>query len=233
MLNFRICGIAAGAALIFSLLLGLASGTPFPALALRALAFGILFFMLFCLIFWLVNRFIPELLSVSGSSLSGLNISPGQGGASAASSGSAAGAFPSSGSAAADDEVDDIESKVFESLTRGSAQQDFSPNKDGVSDPSASGGLDQKEEEDYTEKRTSAAQPAGDDLMPDFDALSEAFSMNSGSGEEEPDGGIEAVPVDRRPKSGSKKSDALKGDFNPKELAQAIQTVLKKDEKKQ
>jgi hypothetical protein len=189
--------------------------------------FSLLFFALFCVIFLLAGRFVPELFSIAEGE-SGSSFAPGTGsGASSVFSDSADGVFPSG-----DDEVDNIEGEVYPSATQDFAQQDIAQNIGN--DASPQGGLDQgtpegynKEKENSAQTGVSAPQQAGDDLAPDFDVLSEAFSSNSGSGE----AGIEAVFDDVGPKSGSKKKDALKGDFDAKELAQAIQTILKKDEK--
>jgi hypothetical protein len=94
-------------------------------------------------------------------------------------------------------------------------------------------GLDQKNEEGYTSKGeappSGAAVPAaGDadgsgevDILPDLDTMAEAFipAVDSGQPQEA-----------SRPSSGNK-PEKLDGDFNTKEMAAAIQTILKRDEK--
>lgn len=225
---------------MLSLLLGLASGSHFPALLVRALVFSLIFFALFCIIFRLAGQFVPELFSgvsaVPGRMTGGLDIPSGQetAGVPSASSGQALGAFPLENFDETGDEVDNIEGKVFASLVPGVAQQDSPPDEAGVSPFSVSGGLDQGEKEEYTAKAAAGARSAGDDTMPDFDALSAAFSSNSGTGQAGQNVEMEVLldSAEMKKTSRGKGKDALEGDFSPKELAQAVQTVLKKDEQK-
>jgi hypothetical protein len=67
------------------------------------------------------------------------------------------------------------------------------------------------------------------DLIPDFDTLSEAFLPDSGPGES-PEPVIFDTPEPKKSNFRVSANQGFAGDFNPKELAQAIQTVLKKDE---
>lgn len=246
MFNFKISGFAAGAAFVLSLLVGLVSGAPAPILLLRALLFAVLFFLLICLVFWLLNQFVPELLSAADD---GLDLAPGSRVDISVGPDRIEGAFP----AGDHDAVDDIE-KTPPLSAPGDADSLFS----------APGGLDQGEEGGYTTGGSLPAEwPDGNsagkgagfetadsgeiDLMPDFDSLSAAFFSNADSpaagGGEKPaepeeisafetpafDSPESGAPEPRRPLSSSKNS-SMKGDFNPKELAQAIQTVLKKEE---
>jgi hypothetical protein len=66
----------------------------------------------------------------------------------------------------------------------------------------------------------------GFDTLPDLDAMAGAF-MSSDSGGEE-DVAPSAFPAERK-MSSTNKGDTMGGDFNSKELASAIQTILKKD----
>jgi hypothetical protein len=221
--NFKISGIAGGAALILSLLVGLISGAGFLIVCLRALLFGAAFFALFCLVFWLLGQFVPELLSGSGADLdfgapgSRVNLTVG---------GSIEGAFPSGGV----EEVDNIEKAAGRPRPQ----------------PGASGaqvmGLDQGDQSGYT-SGGDGMRPAnsgsegggislsgGEDsgMMPEFDALSGSFVTTSGA-EAEPEN-FDTPSEPRRPLSRGGKSNVM-GDFDPKELAQAIRTVLKKEDK--
>ncbi|MCL1815950.1 MAG: hypothetical protein FWG27_09065 [Treponema sp.] len=222
MFNFKICGFAAGSAFVLSLIIGLLSGVGFLSVLFRAIIFAIVFFVLSCLVFWLVAQFMPELLSDPEDDLgfsgpgSRVDISVGEG--------PIVGAFPADNS----EKVDDI------------------AGRPSTIAAAAASPLDQGGNEGYNEKRVFAA-----DLRPaagSASSLDESFdldvSLGTGKAEALPDiGGIgesvtagstEEVTFDssepRRPKSSSRKSE-MAGDFNPKELAQAIQTVLKKDEK--
>jgi hypothetical protein len=220
MFNFKVSGIAAGAAFVVSLLLGMLSGSGLPALLLRALGFGVFFFVLFCLIFWLVGQFMPELLSgpddLFDAPGSRVNISVG--------SGPVEGAFPPADT----DELDNIDGRAAQPADE---QTDFPA--------SVAGALDQDDETAYNRRgpafeATSAKSgternAGGADLIPDFDTLSEAFLPESGP--ESPEPVVFDMPEPKKPHSGVSANQGFAGDFNPKELAQAIKTVLKKDEK--
>jgi hypothetical protein len=65
--------------------------------------------------------------------------------------------------------------------------------------------------------------------MPDFDTLSGAFLPDSGS--DTPETVVFDTPEPKKTGSRASKSQGFEGDFNPQELAQAIRTVLKKEEK--
>ncbi|MDR0586683.1 MAG: hypothetical protein LBG26_05540 [Treponema sp.] len=228
MFNFKISGIAAGAAFVVSLLLGLVSGSGFPALFFRALGFGGFFFLLFCVVFWLLGQFIPELLSGSGDLFdapgSRVNISVG--------SGPIEGAFPSDDS----DEVDSIDGRAAQVFP---GQIPVQADENADSSEPAGMALDQNDEEGYNkEGSVSAGEAPGKgtgrnsgevDLIPDFDTLSEAFLPDSGP--DTPDTVVFDIPEQKRTSSRVPQNQGFGGDFNPKELAQAIQTVLKKEEK--
>jgi hypothetical protein len=228
MFNFKISGIAAGAAFVVSLLLGIVSGSGFPALFFRALGFGGFFFLLFCVIFWLLGQFVPELLSGSGDLFdapgSRVNLSVG--------SGPVEGAFPSDDS----DDVDSIDGRTAQ-VSPGQIPVQADESADTF--VSAGEALDQNDEERYNKKESvSAGEASGKekgrksgevDLIPDFDTLSEAFLPDSGP--ESPDAVAFDIPEQKRPSSRVSQNQGFGGDFNPKELAQAIRTVLKKEEK--
>jgi hypothetical protein len=229
MFNFKAGGIAAGAAFVVSLLLGLVSGSGFPVLLLRALGFGVLFFVLFCLVFWLLGQFAPELLSGSDDLFdapgSRVNISVG--------SGPIEGAFPSGDS----DEVDNIDGGAARAFP---GRPPVQANENADFAVPAAEALDQDDEEGYNKKEPLSAEEVsgrgtgrnsgGADLIPDFDTLSEAFLPDSGpESPEEP--AVFDMPEPKKTGSGASASRGFSGDFDPKELAQAIKTVLKKDEK--
>jgi hypothetical protein len=222
MFNFRISGIAAGAAFIVSFLLGIVNGAGFPVLLFRALGFGVLFFVLFCVVFWLLGQFVPELLSGTDDILdapgSTVNLSVG--------SGPIEGAFPTGDF----DELDNIDARISPGRF---------PARDKKPDFSAPAGkaLDQDGEEGYNEGAGPSAEEETDkrsgrnsgeiDLVPDFDTLSEAFLPDSGSDTTV----VFDTPEPKKTSVGASQSQSFGGDFNPKELAQAIRTVLKKEEK--
>jgi len=214
-INFRVSGIAAGIAFVLSLIIGILSGAGFPYLLLRALVFAGVFFALSGLGFWAVSRFLPELLSEGGGADGGddfdiavpgsrVDISVGS---------SVEGAFPEDAS----DSVDDIAGRP--SAVR---KQSISP-------------LDQNEDSGYNEERgfdsLAASESLGDDstdALPDMGSL----SGDSDDDDDEEDLGMDSFdPPPEQPRRSSSKKPALAGDFDPKDLARAIQTVLKKEEK--
>jgi hypothetical protein len=222
--NFKAGGIAAGVAFALSFIIGLVSGTGFLTLLFRALFFGALFFGLSCLVVWLLGQFVPELLSGaegdSDISVPGSIIDIHEG--------PVAGAFPEDNS----ESVDDIGG-------RPSARPRQNPR---------STLLDQEEKVDYTDTQDLAddlgslsagsfagsfPEPpvsSGAEAIPGMDGLSEAFTPQPG-GFDAGAGSFDTPEPERRRSSSGSGATTFKGDFNPKELAQAIQTVLKKDEK--
>jgi hypothetical protein len=204
--NFKVSGIAGGGAFVLSLLIGLISGSGVITLVLRAFGFGVFFFVLFCVVFWLLGQFVPEILSTDDLDIPGsrVNLTVGD---------RIEGAFPVGNA----DEVDNIEGKAAAVSGRSSSDE---------AGPS-SAGMDLGNQSGYTDNRDSEGTGSSGG-MPDFDALSGSFSASSASEEDEP---VVFESEPRRPLStGGRNSDAM-GDFNPKDLARAIQTVLKKEEK--
>ncbi|MDR2020757.1 MAG: hypothetical protein LBQ14_08345 [Treponema sp.] len=204
MFNPRLYVIAGGAGFILSLLIGFISGAGFLAALLRALAFAVIFALFAGGAYWVIGQFLPELLS-SGS-----------------------------------------EEEIPGSRINISVNGDDAEEQGGVLDPNSDSfgenvlGLDQKGEEGYTSKGEAGEGPlpgasfsiavptaadadgAGEvDTLPDLDAMAEVFIpvMDEGQPQEV-----------SRPASGNK-PEKLDGDFNAKEMASAIQTILKRDEK--
>ena len=76
MFNLKVGGIAAIAAFLLSFIIGLISRTAMPILVIRPLIFAVVFFALSGLLYFLINRFLPELLSEGGAD-SGSEFLPG------------------------------------------------------------------------------------------------------------------------------------------------------------
>jgi hypothetical protein len=95
-------------------------------------------------------------------------------------------------------------------------------------------GMDQSEQNGYTSEGISSAA-SGDsgsfDALPDMDSLAGGFFSSSGDGEEAGES-FDTGEGSRTPKRSpaGNKTQKLEGDFNPKEIAQGIRTILKKDE---
>ena len=220
MFNFKISGIVGGAAFILSLVIGFLSGAGLLVVLIRALMFALVFFGLTCLIFWLVAQFLPELLNGPEDDLgfgapgSRVDISVDS---------PITGAFPRDNSEVVDDIAGKPSTPVSLPLDQG---RNTRYNKDGDS-------LDDGEFADPKSFGSAGLDSGADsgmakaEALPDMDGLVEASPDNT-AGEIEADTSVFDEP--RRPISSSKKP-AMAGDFDAKELAQGIRTVLKKDNK--
>jgi hypothetical protein len=248
MFNVRISGIAAGLAFILSFLLGIAGGASFPTLLLKPLIFAILFFIIAGLAYFLVSHFLPELMDetwepeteedVPGSRVNITEEEP------------SAQAFYAA--AKADDSEDNL-GNISDLI--GTDEE----SGGGLSNNRPEMGMDQQGKDQYTRRESGASvdaqagfgmegasRPAegigraagtfpasvsgGDpvDVLPDLDSLAGAFLP--GSGEDAADTteySTSAAPA-KRP-SASSKGQKMEGDFNPKELAAGIRTILKKE----
>ena len=247
MFDFRISGIVAGIAFLLSFLIGLLSKSTMPALIVRPLIFAVLFFILPALIKILVSRFLPELLEDSSPEIipgSRVNITEGDeaGYPMEYPAGYPMEAPPSLGQAPVfagakpDDSGDDVGniSDLFKSQSQ---------------DKGFSAGMDQIAEDDYTEKgmgdfgtgkekgawtQTERKAPAetsfgfsdSEESLPDLDSMAGAFI--SSSSDENPETVEYSASTPAR-KQSSNKAQAWTGDFNAKEIAAGLRTVLNKD----
>jgi hypothetical protein len=230
MFNLKWSGAAGAFAFALSLLIGLLGGGALIAL-IRALFFGVFFFALGSLAYWLISRFLPELLDPEDfddddddgeEAGSRVNIAV-EGGEDFALPGALNGDF---------------------------AELDSLPGLGGKAAGEAPGGpgnpaaLDQNGEDDYTEKGNGAQFGAGAsgesggfvaipgdstnsvDELPDLGNLPSGFLPSGGELETKVSMSPPAIP-DTQAGGAGKKPGA--GDFNLKEMASAIQTILRKD----
>ncbi len=236
MFDLKICAIAAAAAFLVSALLGLVGGVGAAALLVRALVLAAFFFGFAAGVQFLVARFLPELLnpSAAGEDADGGDDAPRVGGRVDLSVGddAEAGGFSFGGDAEAD-RRDDEELEAV-----GGSSSEAPPP--GVANSSP--GLDQEVEGGYTVAGGSvarteavAARPPdliGDvDVLPDLESLSDSFitpvNLDSGA-----DGDSDAGTTPSRSAAGSgRSSSGGSADFDAKEMAMAIQTILKRDGK--
>ena len=217
MFNFKISGIAAGTAFVLSLVIGLFSGSGFLVPLLRALIFAIIFFALSCLIFWLLAQFIPDLLSSPEDDL-GFPASGSQ--VDISVDGPVSGAFPTDNS----ELVDDIAGRPSALPKAASLPLDQERNTVYDGDGEVVGDLEAVGDGEAMEFGSGSAE-----AIPELGGESESIPGSAADVDNTGDVGFDS-PEPRRPRSSSKKPD-MAGDFNPKELAQAIQTVLKRDDK--
>jgi hypothetical protein len=221
MFNLKISGIAGGAGFILSFLLGSIIGASFPLLLIRALIFAVLFFALVSAGYWAIAAYLPELLDTVHDA------------------GEAA--SPPGGQVDISVGDDNISLNEF------------------MENPGESGGdaLDQNGEDGYTgmgdleEMLFNPVDPdppemdfpaeTGDsvDALPDLDLMSGAF----GSGEppavdSSEAGGLASVEslfdIEGKDDRRSLEKKGLAGEFagkNVQEMASAIQTILKREDK--
>jgi hypothetical protein len=215
----KISAVVAGIAFILSLLFGLIAGAAFLIALLRALIFAIFFFVFSGLVYWLITQFIPELIENQGQDISDHE-----------------GAIPDVGSKVniSVGEEDVIpEDSLASQLVKDTVEED-----EFISEKA----LDQKAEDGYTEQDNGTARiesseesspspalPLGviDDVdeLPDLEGMSDAFVMpitEVGEERESPVGAHASAPA---------KKAGTSADFDPKEMAMAIQTILKRDQK--
>jgi hypothetical protein len=226
MFNPRLSGIFAGAGFVLSFLVGVLSGALFPLILIRALIFAAIFFALSGAGYGAIQLYLPELLPRNSGDIPPLG---GQVDISVGDDDSASG---------------DIS---FETGSMGDDLNEF------IENPGDSGAdtLDQMSEDIYTEKgdigeTQVSSKPAlpddpaffseetdSVDMLPDLDSMSGA--LNSGAAR----GGGESSGVSSPASSlggqgalsGRAQKKGLDEDFNVQEMASAIQTILKRENK--
>ena len=254
MFNFKWGLIASAAALIISIVLGIISGVAIFHIIIRALIFAVVFFGLGIGIYMLINSFFPELLSMDeGASEqagfdqpgSRINITLDNAGEYAVPE-----LYRNSGEPQELGNIEDLVSGAFKPrIVEPSFQTEGFEGIDqkGEDDYNSMGG-DQDAgnqegfkfqdlasfEETPNENKAPVFTPIfGDDSaglggLPDLDSMAMAFSSDFG------DPPVQAHPQtseDEKPSQYNKgnKPQPLKGDFDAKELAEGIRTVLKKE----
>ena len=250
MSNFKWGFLAGAVALVLSFMIGLISGVNILHVMLRALIFGVLFFGLGFGIRMFIDSFFPEILSAINDDEENDTL---------ASPGSRVNITLDSVKGFAMPEMYRNPEKPDEvgnigDLVTG-APEHVSKKAGAAMETSSFGpGIDQKQEDDYTYGvfdipgiqdpisetdsqavgNNSRVAPvftpsfgdgdAGLGGLPDLDALAGAF-LNNDAGARPPPaepGGPVRSPLSNKP-------EALKGDFNPKELAEGLRTILIKD----
>jgi hypothetical protein len=248
-MNPKLSGIAAAAGFVLSLLIGVFSGGALGISLVRALSFGIVFFILAGLIWMFINRFLPELLLppeeeplITGLETgSRVNITVGDDD------------IPPNAAIPTEDDARGELGNVAELAAREApavspvldlgAEDSYSKNRvpaaPGETRQSASSPLPAAPAEEPGAVFTPLPPPSplqglsGEDSgsvesLPDLDAMAGAFmSSDEEEGEEAaaPASIFGAEPKPRRPGKAKSRED----DYNPKEVASAIQTLLKRD----
>lgn len=223
MFNFKLSGIAAGIAFVLSLLLGFLGGAGILVILLRALVFGVVFFGLFCLGYWLITQFLPELLNPAAEDELGFS-APGSRVDISLGDERAGGAFPSDNSEIVDD-IAGIPSTPVKSAASPLDQGENAGYNAGRGIGGDLGVLGSPDEEGYFDGENAGTAEA----LPDMDGLTENVPESSADNLNVDT--VEYESSEPRRSAASSRKPGMAGDFDPKELAQAIQTVLRKDEK--
>jgi hypothetical protein len=239
MFDVKISAIAAGLAFIISFLLGLLSGASLPALIIRPLIFAVLFFIIAAVVYFLVNHFLPELLDTDFVESIGADEVPSPGsGINIIEEEPPAMPVYAAQSDDSEDNLGDISDLLKNSRTLRPPETD-------------SPGLDQSGQDGYTRSGTVPAADYSDngftgngsampktvtvpdpaesmDMLPDLDTMARAFLPDSGGDEADTTEYSTSDDSPKRPAAGSR-GQKMEGDFNPKELAAGIRTILKKE----
>ena len=247
MLNLRKSGVIAGVAFILSFLISLVSHTSMPMLIIRPVFFGALFFTITGLVYFLVNRFLPELLEEDGPDEAsgphlGSRINIVEGGSS-----QGPGTAPSMPSFMAAESSEEVIGDISSLLEKSTASQTMAGG--------ASAGIDQNDQDGYNKagevedfpepdafpgdsggQKASSGQAAvppsigvsdSVDYLPDLDSMAGAFLPRAGATESD---NIEYSVSTPPPKPSSRnKAPEWAGDFNAKEIAAGLRTVINKD----
>jgi len=233
-------------AFVISLLLG---RTSLPIALIRGGGFAVLFFGLGTGIWALINVFIPELLAAQDDDVGNVFSKKATGARvnitlDDTSDAALPAALPSTGAEMADtDEVGDFKDLLSQSTgpardidqnpatgyTEKSKQEEFAPVFDSSLDTSFDTSLDSVKIDglgnlsmDFGAFVPEGGKAGGDSFMDPF-----SFLPDSGDS----DGAEETTAPSPSRKSSSGKTAELQGDFNPKDIAAGIRTVLEKDKK--
>ena len=229
-------GVAFALAFVMSLLIG---HTGLPVALIRALVFAVVFFGLGLGIWALINTFIPELLSSGAEDETGGNV-----------------LFGGAAGSQVNITVDDAPNTDMPAALPGTehSENDEVGDFTDLVSGSISGGqdIDQTPATSYTDDETEEIVPApdkakveglgdfsmdfgafvsddlGDDGMADLDVGADTFSFLPGSDSAKKP---RETPAPERKVSGNK-AVTLQGDFDAKEIAAGLRTVLEKDKKR-
>ncbi|MDR3139068.1 MAG: hypothetical protein LBT95_05270 [Treponema sp.] len=224
MFSIKISALSAAAAFLLSFLVGVVSGAALLIVLIRALFFALAFFLLAGGIYILSDKFLPELFLREQAEQ---------------------GREETSGSQvdiSLEDSVNKDNAEIF-----GGPEKLSPPGEGGDAGdvPENVAGLDQNREDGYTDKKEGetdfgdfAGGSAGEgfpgepaalptvsgtvDMLPELDSMAEAFVPSDDAAEESNDYSSpeKSLPRGKKPFMG--------GDFNPKDLASALQTIIKR-----
>ncbi|MDR2103793.1 MAG: hypothetical protein LBP42_06810 [Treponema sp.] len=231
MFNIKISALSAAAGFLLSFLVGLMSGGTFLIILMRALFFALVFFLLAGGIYVLIGKFLPELFPEAAAE-------QGREDASGSLVDISLGDSPNE---AAVEIFGGPEKVIFPEGREGSetAGRDISENPLGLDQNREDGYTDKKEAEtnagDYSPEGFAGESFSGEpaalptvsgpvDMLPELDSMAGVFVS---SGDTEAEGSNDYNSAERPPRQPGK--SPLGGDFNPKDLAAALQTIIKRE----
>jgi hypothetical protein len=224
-INIKVSAFAAAAAFVLSFLVGVISGAALLMVLVRALVFAAFFFILAGGIYMVIEKFLPELLPRETEN-----------------------AFGSQVDISLEDPKNGDPSGIFSDPEGGFPGESRDISLSGEQDLSGKGaGLDQNGEDGYTMRKKveanavdsgeglseessfgeSAALPSDSgsvDLLPDLESMTGTFVSSDGEAAEE----STDYTSSRKPLANGK-APPVGGDFHPKDLASALQTILKRE----
>ena len=286
MFNIKVSGVSAVLAFIFSFFIGLVSGAAMPLLIMRPIVFALVFFAIAGIVYYLVSRFLPELLAADSVEApsdflgSRINITEGDtnfspdyaSGSLGNSAGDSLTPEPQTFMGAQPDDSDEEVGNIADLLKKRAGSLDSSSGfqnmdsagidqigKDGYN---TEGNLEELPEQDVfmpwepvplsggsspgpekpqaSPKQAVSEEPQGSgsgysgsagsaDFFPDLDIMAGAFSPSSGGGSSE--SSLDSSGGYSAPASSSRRSkdSGWSGDFNAKDMAMGLRTVLNKE----
>jgi hypothetical protein len=208
-------GAAAGIfAFLLSLVIGLFSGTGLFAL-IRAALFGALFFLLGCGAYWLVSRFLSDLIEGDGEGV------PENALGSTVDISLEGGDFPPAAGALGENTLDQNGEDGY--TEKGMVENEPPPPDRGGAAMAALPG---------TVAVPGAAAGSEVDELPDLDAMAAAFiapGEDEAPAGEDPDPGESLLLSPSGVSGGDKKARGLAEEFKTNDMASAIQTILKRE----
>ncbi|MDR2729968.1 MAG: hypothetical protein LBB81_03605 [Treponema sp.] len=243
MVNIKWGFIAGIAAFIFSFATGLIAGVNILHVFLRALLFLAVFFCMGLVLRLVISIFLPELFIDSDESRPQseteypgrrINISVGSSGEYA---------VPNSANSSDEYELGNVEDLVSGIFKPGNGaidldgEDEYNNQGGGVQSGSSADDLDFSDFNPYNGGSNNEEKPAfspgfaesGLSGLPDLDAMAAVFSGGSTFAPDNEPAQEYSADTGRATLSGRNKPQPLKGDFDAKELAKGISTVLSKD----
>jgi len=247
--NLKISVFIAIIAFVLSFLIGLVSRTSMPMAVIRPFIFAVIFFLITAAIQSLVERFLPELLDkdISGPDTdflpgSKVNITVGE--PQSYSQAIPEGTVPAVPKPLSGSDNDEELGNINELLQRKPGSMNIGQDAgEGMDQDAIDGYTGTGSMEDFSFPQTgdvngqaeSAADSKGEgpadsspvEVLPDLDSMAGVFFPAPGTGESEtPD---YSVPSSARQPSSRKKAPEWTEDFNAKEIAMGLRTVLNKE----